>query len=297
MRRCASGASRSRRRRVAGAGGRRAAPFAPLTSARRPPPQSYYASLEQGIKTGSLEGAGGASRVCVVDAIDAGHLVGAIVAHSLPLAEARKRAQESAGKGGLAFDLLDAPAPGAAAAYVMQLGVLPAYRRRGIAKELVFEALRRMIEEDPKIDVAFAHALAEDEGAVAFLDDAGFSKFGLVRGHFHVKDADTGDDVAADAIVFARPFHDAELARYAKPAGAELVDLSAPGLAKVRRAPKWAVNCGLQFILPLAIVAALFGVSYVLVLLGPLRGISGRTGVGAVPDAAGDDLDPSTPEL
>jgi hypothetical protein len=86
----------------------------------------------------------------------------------------------------------------------------------------------------------------------------------------------------AAAVVWAKAFHSGELARFPKPKGTKLADLTTPGLERVKpRCPRWASALACQFGLPIAIVALLFAISYALVLLGPLRGISSRYMKGA----------------
>ena len=53
--------------------------------------------------------------------------------------------------------------------------------------------------------------------------------------------------------------------------------------SRVSKVPKWQRDCFLQFILPILVIALLFLVSYVLVVLGPLKGISGTHPAGAGP--------------
>lgn len=53
--------------------------------------------------------------------------------------------------------------------------------------------------------------------------------------------------------------------------------------SRVSKVPKWQRDCFLQFILPILVIALLFLVSYALVVLGPLKGISGTLPAGAGP--------------
>lgn len=124
----------------------------------------------------------------------------------------------------------------------------------------------------------------------AFYDDLNFTPLGYVPsfyGKLADKDGAAGDDDAkpsGDATVWAAAFHNAQLVSYVKNKGETEVNLSDPALKKAKKTPKWVIDCGLQFGLPICVVAVLFAVSYALVLLGPLRGISRKY----IKDASGN---------
>ena len=86
---------------------------------------------------------------------------------------------------------------------------------------------------------------------------------------------------AMDASVYAFAFIQGQLAEYqltTETSGENawgLPNLLDEKLARVKKTPKWLVDCGIQFGLPLCFIIVLFLVSYGLVLLGPLKGISG----------------------
>lgn len=150
---------------------------------------------------------------------------------------------------------------------------------------------------------SFLHCDASDEVSNGFYLDAGYDLLGELPDYytFKVKGEDGGVvDIKAAAHVWARPFNDGALCRYdatKDDKGHELVNLAAPELKRTKRLPKWMVDCGFQFILPLCIVATLFLVSYALVLLGPLKGISRKYMKGAGEgDEEGEELDPLADE-
>ena len=114
---------------------------------------------------------------------------------------------------------------------------------------------------------AFAFAPRGDAASRDFFEDRhNFKEFGFVP--------DFRGSGRAYSL-WAQPFHNGALAEYAKAAGDDLPNLAAgTALVRVRHTPKWLVELGLQFGLPVLIVILLFGVSYLLVWLGPLKGIS-----------------------
>jgi len=143
----------------------------------------------------------------------------------------------------------------------------------------------------PACAQSFLHTPESDTGACAFFEDTGFVSFGRVPNHYsqQIKGSPA-------ARVYARPFHDGELAQYQEQKGSAIVDLTSPHLARVKKTPKWVRDLFCQFLLPIGLVAALFGISYILVLAGPLRGISSKF-MKMPTEGPSDELDPTQPEL
>jgi hypothetical protein len=98
----------------------------------------------------------------------------------------------------------------------------------------------------------------------------------------------TPAEAKRDGVLWVTALHSNELVEYVQPpppaAGDDdgeevpdsaLLDLLAADLPsrRVKKMPKWARDCLLQFVLPFGIVFAVFAISYLLVLLGPLKGI------------------------
>jgi hypothetical protein len=130
----------------------------------------------------------------------------------------------------------------------------------------------------PPLFQVFLHSVRGDRKLAAFYDDLNFTNMGYVPSFYQGK---------TDATVWASGFHGGELVSYPRPAAGEEVNLGDPELKRAKKTPKWVIDCALQFGLPIGIVAILFAISYGLVLLGPLRGISQRYikdggGLGAV---------------
>lgn len=134
--------------------------------------------------------------------------------------------------------------------------------------------------------------------ANSFYEDAGYTLMGEIPEYYSLKVEGVDGKVreAKEAAhVWARPFHDGVLAVYQPTKAGEgksIINLADPELKRVKKMPQWMVDCGFQFLLPLCIVAILFVISYVLVLLGPLKGISRKymkDGSAADEDS---DLDP-----
>ena len=136
----------------------------------------------------------------------------------------------------------------------------------------------------------FLHTLAEDRASNALYDSMHYRLLGRVPEHYKI------DGVARDAHVWATPLNGSVLVEYAAPVGGGLVDLSSPTLAAVPRKSarqSWARTLFVQFALPALVVLVMFGISYGLVVAGPLRGVGrlvlGRgggptTGAGALAD-------------
>lgn len=130
----------------------------------------------------------------------------------------------------------------------------------------------------------FAHAPRGDFSAEEFFNARDFTMLGVVPRFWGSEDADgggasgaAGSSSSGDAVVWARTFHDGTLVTFPLAKGESLANLSLPSLKPVQpRCPRWVTTIACQFGLPLGIVGILFAISYILVLLGPLRGISGK---------------------
>ncbi len=98
---------------------------------------------------------------------------------------------------------------------------------------------------------------------------------GLILKHFEIDGRKE-----YDAAVWAQALNDHILVEYSQPDG-EPVDLANADdvlRSRVSKIPKWQRDCFLQFILPFLVLLVLFSISYLLVVLGPLKGI-GSPGV------------------
>lgn len=235
---------------------------------------AFYERLAKGLETGQFDAS---HKVAAVVAIDQGHLVGAVVLSTMNVLEARKKPEGA--EAPLPFDLLTTQTKDTKAAYVLMLGVMGKYRRAGIGTELLFHGMRALLE-DKTVQACFLHSRANDEALAHFYEENSFAKMGLVPAHYTISEK------KVDAVVWARAFHDNELVAYQPPAKGQLPNLKDPKLQRARRTPKWVWDCFLQFGLPLLVVFLLFAISYALVLLGPLRGISSKY----IKDGYGDDV-------
>jgi ribosomal protein S18 acetylase RimI-like enzyme len=252
------------------------APPPPRSRARPPARQSFYDDLAAGIAKGGMnEGVTKGGRLVIKCATvpgpaegDKRRLAGAIVLHTLSLAAMAEAKTKEEGKPMLSFDLLDKPYPGSQGAYVLALGVLPKYRRNHIASDLLHRGVQDALTE-AKVQVVFLHAPRGNDVVDTLFDGMSFVRFGYVPGFY----AAAGGK--ADASLWAAPFHHGQLASYAPQVKGEELNLAGE-MKRAKRAPKWVTDCALQFGLPICIVALLFVISYVLVLLGPLRGISNK---------------------
>ena len=205
-------------------------------------------------------------------AVSGGRLVGAAVVKALDLAEARA-------SGSLPFDLLSAPpAPGAHAACVLLLAVGPTHRRMGVGSQLLTEALSAAAAAAAApLCAAFLMCRAGDAAARAFYCGGcalPFEALGVWPGHYELPGG------REDAAVLVLPLRGAELAEFERGAGAAAgagveVNLLDAKLKRRARMPAWQRDLLFHYVLPMGAVALLFAVSYLLVLLGPLKGISG----------------------
>lgn len=118
----------------------------------------------------------------------------------------------------------------------------------------------------------FCHTKADETAANALYRTAGFSCIGRVPQHYTI------DGKQHDAHVWVLAMQGSFPVTYKRPAPGQLPDLSdAARLEAVRvfRLPPFARTLLMQFGLPILGVVLLYAVSYALVVLGPLKGISG----------------------
>lgn len=105
-----------------------------------------------------------------------------------------------------------------------------------------------------------------------FWESVHFSPYGKIPRYFQTASG------PVDAIVWLTVLNGKELIEYVNPDPdpEALVDLSSPTLLSLRKKhmPKWLRDFLLQFVLPFGVVGLVFLISYLLVLFGPLKGIS-----------------------
>lgn len=84
---------------------------------------------------------------------------------------------------------------GAGEGHILNLGVTPAFQRRGFGRQL----LRRLIEDARQLDLStlFLEARASNVGAIALYDHEGFNEISVRRGYYPAKGG------REDAVVFA----------------------------------------------------------------------------------------------
>jgi hypothetical protein len=112
--------------------------------------------------------------------------------------------------------------------------------------------------------------MAQDEKVSEFYTENEFDRIGVLPQYYTI------DGKKVDASVWVRAFHRAQTVIYKPQVQGQPVDLSVRPLTKPWRLPGWLWTLFLQFGLPICCVALLFAVSYLLVLFGPLRGISNK---------------------
>ena len=106
--------------------------------------QKFYKVLVEGLPRGQLGDKPGKLVFCVAQRGD--DIVGAIVVHSLNIADSRA-------KNHLSFDLVEESGPDGQAGYILLLGVDRDCRREGIASELVFCGIRDTFLLIPELQV------------------------------------------------------------------------------------------------------------------------------------------------
>lgn len=131
--------------------------------------QSFYTTLARGIKEGKIDspGAGSGKFVvkCAIVALDSGEkrLAGAIAVHTMNLHTARET-KRADGTSILGFDIIEKVTEKTQGAYILMIGVMPKYRRNGIARELVHEALREVLANDQTVQAVSVDVdVANDE--------------------------------------------------------------------------------------------------------------------------------------
>jgi len=139
---------------------------------------SFFADVAASLRgSGAPPGDAAAARLTAHLAVDAGHLVGAIVVGVNALEAARTA-------GWLPCDVLDAPpARDARAAAVLLVAVWPRYRRAGVGTELIARGLAGAALDDARVVLASLHTRARDAGAAAFFDAVDFARVGRVPAH------------------------------------------------------------------------------------------------------------------
>lgn len=244
-----------------------------------PPPffDALSASLLAGVPAATFS-ARGFQRVHVELAVDSEHLVGAAVVATISHRDARRGAGASSKQSPplLPCDILEDGDERALLTNVLLLAVLPRYRRMRIGSELITSALSAVALDDARVKVAFLHARAGDGEAAAFYEENDFERLGVIPASYVVD----GAPAAAALWVRALAYRDARVVVYEAPRGGGPIDLASPTLRRHKPLPKWVRDLLFHFVLPSLVVALLFLICYALVLLGPLRGISGVTDAG-----------------
>lgn len=205
--------------------------------------------------------------------------------------------------------------PHAAAACVMAMAVSESYRHIGIGSQLLEDGLVACLGDGPveavKVKAAFLMCQREVSG---FYEKA-FECMGELPGHYpplttaapsvaaaaaaakegkrrgKEEEGGAGKEQGQDgqdgqqeqqgervtALVMARPlWPEVELATYRSKVKGQLPDLSDKLTLPIKPMPPWLKSLLLYYVLPISLVVLLFGVCHLLVILGPLKGISGR---------------------
>jgi len=221
------------------------------------------------------------SRYKVFLAVHEKRLVGAIAVKISPLSFLRE-------SGELKFELLEggsAEDVGSTVACIVALAVSPSHRHMGIGTQLLEDALVGALQSEPgepMLKVAYVFCHNELEG---FFDQA-FTCLGELPGHYSlVKDSAKDNEEQPNdkesikdnkALVFARAmWPDVNLAYYKPQVSGKLPDLSDPALKHTRPMAPWLRTLLFYYVLPISFVAILFLICHTLVVLGPLKGISG----------------------
>ena len=240
-------------------------------------PSSFFDALSVSLNAGvpaAAFSARGFQKVHVELAVDTEHLVGAAVVATISHTDARRTAGTESTRQIpplLPCDVLENGDERTLLTNVLLLAVLPRYRRMRIGSELVTSALSAVALNDPHVKIAFLHARAGDGEAAAFYEENDFVRLGVIPASYNID----GTPTAAALWVRALAYRDARLVVYEAPRGGGPIDLSSPTLKRYKPLPKWVRDLLLHFVLPSLVVALLFLICYALVLLGPLRGISG----------------------
>jgi hypothetical protein len=108
-----------------------------------------------------------------------------------------------------------------------------------------------------------------------------FSRVGIIRKHFEIDGSKEND-----AIVWGQALNGHSLVEYSEGPDGEPIDLANADdilRSRVSKFPKWQRDCFFQFGLPLIVLLVLFSISYLLVVLGPLKGIGSLEGGATAP--------------
>ena len=223
---------------------------------------AFYKLFADGIRSGGLAGKPG--RMLCLAAKRRGALVGAVVLHTMNLADARRDKQ-------LSFDVLQEQNPDTLAAYVMLLAVDPDARREGIATELVWRGVRALVQQQLPIGAVFLHTLADDAAGNGLYEATHYSLLGKIPRHYSI------DGKPRDAHVWALALGGRTLCEYAAAEPGGTPDLSGAPLVRVNRTPRWLAAVCLQLVLPVALIGVMLAVSYAVIVAGHTRGgISSR---------------------
>ena len=221
------------------------------------PPTCSWKVIFDGIRAQIAKGAPATAgerfvvRLALVPHKDGEVVCGAVVVRTVNLR--KETAAREGAPARMPFDLLETVGEDTLGAHVVMLKVLKRYRRHGIASRLLIEAMQEVLSNAPSVQVVFTFAPRGDEVSEDFLGARNnFTEFGFVRGFRGGR----------DYSLWAQSFHRGELARYAPAEGDELPDLFSASLKRIKPVPRWLVDLGLQFGLPVLIVAVLFGISY-----------------------------------
>ena len=246
-------------------------------------PANFYSDLCTGLASGSssapaIESTGGVMRLSAHLVDDSGYLAGAVVIASMSLAKARESQR-------LPVDIIDGAPLDTTAACVLIIAVGERYRRLGIGSNLMTAGLAAVALPNPSLRVVFLHSRASDESSAAFYDANDFSRLGALPEHYSDSGSrggsGGGDAQREDALLWVRPLRDVALAEFDGPRTTSGdVNLTHPGVQRTTKMPWWLRDLLFHFILPFTGVAVLFGICYLLVVLGPLKGISGLGGGG-----------------
>ena len=236
-------------------------------------PANFYSDLSTGLASDSSSSSTlptGIMRLSAHLVDDSGYLAGAVVIASMSLAKARESQR-------LPVDIIDGAPPDTTAACVLIIAVGERYRRLGIGSNLMTAGLAAVALPDPSLRVVFLHSRASDESSAAFYAANDFTRLGALPEHYSEGGVgSSGGAQREDALLWVRPLRDVALAEFDGPRTTSGdVNLTHPGVQRTTKMPWWLRDLLFHFILPFTGVAVLFGICYLLVVLGPLKGISG----------------------
>lgn len=249
-------------------------------------PEEFYAEAVRGslIPSGVLEAkAASASGVwwySIQMAVHGGRLVGAVVMAVTRLADLRRQAV-APGSDSLPYLRLtrgDSPEDLVVHVLLLAVGQAP-YRRRGIGSELLSRGLQGALRAAPGLAhrVKLAFLTCQGDATMGFYQFNGFTLLGVLPDYYPEKyrlpSNTTGE---ANFMVFAIGGEDV-VVEFEPQVPGQPPNLLDAHLQPRKKMPPWVRTLLLYYVLPIAAVALLFAVCYLLVLLGPLRGISGTS--------------------